>query len=62
MDQKRWYQSKAVWTALIYAVLNGVGPISEALGHPIIVPEWVFRALEGFGLYSVRDAIGLKKS
>lgn len=52
----RWYQSKAVWTAIIGAVLGLVQPITTALGHPYQIPLWVFEFLGGLGLYSLRTA------
>ena len=58
MTGKSWYKSKTVWTAVIYAILNAVPPISTAVGHPVEIPPFVFRILEAFGLYSVRDGMG----
>ncbi len=58
MDGKKWYQSKAVWTAITGAILGGIQPISTAFGHPITVPAWVYETLGAFGLYAVRDSIG----
>jgi hypothetical protein len=58
LDGKQWYKSKAVWAAVVTALVGAVQPISTALGHPIVVPEWVYAVLGGFGLYGVRDAVG----
>ncbi len=52
--------SKAKLTAIIYVVLYAIPIISEAWGHKIEIPPFVFRFLEGAGLWTMRDAI--KKS
>ena len=54
MDTKRWYASKTLWTAVVAAILGAIQPISGALGHPIVIPNWVYEILAGFGLYSLR--------
>ena len=54
METKPWYKSKAVWAAIVTAVLGGIQPISAAFGHPIAVPLWVIEVLAGFGIYSIR--------
>ncbi len=51
-----WYKSKTIWSALIGVVLGAIQPVSAALGHPIVVPTWVFELLAGMGLYSLRTA------
>lgn len=56
MEDKKWYQSKTVWTAIISAVLGAVQPISTAIGHPVVIPSWVFELLGGMGLYALRTA------
>ena len=55
MGTKSKWQSKTVWTAIIAALLGAVQPISTALGHPIVIPTWVYEVLAGFGLYALRD-------
>lgn len=52
-----WYKSKAKLAAIIAAVVAAIGPISTAVGHPIIIPNWVLEILGAIGLYGVRDAI-----
>lgn len=54
MDTKKWFQSKAVWTAILGVLLGAVQPISSAFGHPIVVPAWVLEVLAGMGVYSLR--------
>jgi len=56
METKKWYQSKAVLTAIVGVILGAIQPISAAVGHPIVVPNWVLEVLAGFGLYSLRTA------
>ena len=56
MPTKPWYQSKAVWSAVVGAILGAVQPISSAFGHPIVIPTWVFEVLGSLGLYSLRTA------
>jgi hypothetical protein len=60
MDSKSKWKSKAVWAAIIAAILGAIQPVSAALGHPIVVPTWVYEVLAAFGLYAIRDAQGLK--
>jgi len=54
MDAKKWYQSKAVLSAIIACILGGVTGISTALNHPIVIPDWVYTILVGLGLYGLR--------
>jgi len=60
MEGKNKWKSKTVWTAIIFAILGAVQPVSTALGHPIEVPTWVYEVLAGFGLYSLRTGTPLK--
>lgn len=50
MTYKFWYQSKAIWTAIIVGVLGVV----DAFGVPI--PKELYTILAAFGLYSLRVA------
>lgn len=52
------WQSKAFLAALCAVIVGAIQPISKAVGHPIVVPQWVIEVLMGIGLYGVRDAIG----
>jgi len=54
VDQKKWYQSKTLWTAVVTAILGAVQPVSASLGHPVEVPMWVYSFLGAFGLYGLR--------
>lgn len=56
IDSKPWYKSKTVLSAIIGVLLAAVQPISTAVGHPIVIPNWVFEILAGMGLYSLRTA------
>lgn len=49
--------SKAKLTAVIGVILVAIPKISKAWGHPIVVPDDVFKALAFAGLWAVRDAI-----
>lgn len=49
--------SKAKLTAVVYVLILGIQEISKAWGSPIVIPDVVFRFLEGAGLWAVRDAI-----
>lgn len=48
METKKWWQSKAVWTAVVAGVLG----VLQAIG--ITIPAFVFTLLAALGLYSVR--------
>ena len=52
-----WYKSKTKLAAIITAIVAAIGPISTAIGHPIVVPNWLLEILGAIGLYSLRDAI-----
>lgn len=54
MDTKKPWQSKAVWSAVLMAIIGAIQPISMALGHPISVPNWIIELLIGMGIYGVR--------
>ena len=58
METKPKWKSKAVWAAVLAGVLGMVQPVSTALGHPIVVPAWVYEVLGAFGLYALRDGQG----
>ena len=58
MKGKNRWQSKAVWTAIVAALLGAVQPVSTALGHPVTIPIWVYEVLGAFGLYAIRDGQG----
>jgi len=49
--------SKAKLTAIVYVIIIGIQEISKAYGHPVEIPSYVFRLLEGAGLWTIRDAI-----
>ena len=49
--------SKTKLTAIIYVILQAVPVLSTAFGHPIEIPQIVYRVLEGAGLWSLRDAV-----
>lgn len=54
IQDKAWYKSKTVWTA----VIAGVVGVLEAAGLVAQVPDVVWTLLASFGLYGVRDAVG----
>ena len=58
MDSKTKWKSKTVWAAIVGVCLGAVQPISAALGHPVVVPAWVYEVLGAFGLYALRSGIG----
>ncbi len=49
--------SKTKVIGWISAFLPLVGPISTALGHPVVVPPEVYKVLIGLGLYAAGDAL-----
>ena len=49
--------SKAKLTAVIGVILTAIPPLSAAWGHPIIIPDYIYKILAAAGLWSVRDAI-----
>ena len=53
---KSKWMSKTVWAAIVTAILGALTPVSTALGHPIVVPEWVISVLVGMGLYLARTS------
>lgn len=54
METKKWYQSKALLSAITMIVVGAVQPISTALGHPVTVPQWIIDVLIGMGIYGIR--------
>lgn len=52
---KKWYKSKTVWTAVVGGVLGAV----QVAG--VVIPAWVYTILASFGLYAIRDSVGLSK-
>jgi len=55
---KPLWQSKAVIAAVVTVIVGAIQPISSALGHPVVVPNWVLEVLAGLGVYGIRDAVG----
>ena len=49
--------SKTKLTAVIFVLITGIVEISKAWGHPIAIPDFVYKLLEGAGLWSLRSAI-----
>lgn len=54
METKSWFKSKAVWSAVLMALVGAVQPVSASLGHPIVIPAWVTEVLAGLGIYGIR--------
>jgi len=55
MENKKWFQSKTVWTAVVGGLLS----IYTAIGtiHPLpVIPEWIYTLLGAIGLYGLRTA------
>jgi len=50
METKKWYLSKAIWTAIIAGVIG----VLEAFG--VSIPPQIITILVAFGLYSLRVA------
>jgi hypothetical protein len=57
METTPWYKSKAKLAAIVGALLVALGQVSTALGHPIVIPQWVLEILGAIGIYGIRDAI-----
>lgn len=49
--------SKAKLTAIIGVILAAIPPLSAAWGHPIEVPDYVYKILAASGLWAIRDSI-----
>lgn len=49
--------SKAKLTAVIGVILAAIPPVSAAWGHPIVIPDYVYKILAAAGLWAVRDSI-----
>lgn len=49
--------SKAKITAVIWAILTTIEPVSTAFGHPVHVPDSVYKVLAAAGLWTIRDAL-----
>lgn len=54
LETKKWYTSKAVWSAILMVIIGGITPISQAFGHPVEVPAWIINVLTGLGIYGIR--------
>ncbi len=49
--------SKTKITAVIAVILAAIPVLSSAWGHPITIPDWIYKILGAAGLWTVRDAI-----
>lgn len=56
IETKKWWQSKAVWAAILTSIVGAIQPVSAAFGHPIAVPLWIIEVLTGMGIYGIRTA------
>lgn len=53
-----WYESRTKLTIVVGVVLAAVEQLSgPVFGHPVVIPQEVYRLLEAVGLYTLRDAI-----
>lgn len=52
--------SRTKLIAIIGAILPAIEPVSTAFGHPIHVPDFVYKVLAGAGLWTLRDSIPAK--
>ena len=50
MNKKKWYESKAVWAAIIAGIIG----VLQAFGVPI--PDQVYAIIGALGLYGLRKA------
>lgn len=57
VETKKWYQSKSIWVAVVAAVLSITQAVGNAIGHPIVIPSWVYEFLGAMGLYSLRTGV-----
>jgi hypothetical protein len=55
-ELEKFHISKAKIVAILGVILPAIGPLSEALGHPVTVPDYVYKVLAGLGLWALRDA------
>lgn len=53
--------SKGKLVAVIGVLLVAIPQLSKAWGHPVTIPDWVYKALGYAGLWSLRDAIPSKE-
>ena len=51
MQNKKWYKSKTIWTAIVVCVASIAGEFG------IEIPQAVYGVLAALGLYGVRDAV-----
>lgn len=49
--------SKAKLTALISVIVTAVQVLGPVFGHPVNIPDWVFKLLAGVGLWALRDGM-----
>lgn len=49
--------SKAKLTAVIYILIQAIEVLGPVFGHPVKIPQEVFRVLEALGLWTLRDSI-----
>lgn len=49
--------SKAKLVAVIGVLLTAVPQLAAAMGHPIVIPDYVYKVLKYAGLWAIRDAI-----
>jgi hypothetical protein len=54
IQDKQWWKSKTIWTAIAVCVASVAGEFG------IVIPESAFGVLGALGLYGVRDAVGKK--
>lgn len=52
IQDKSWYKSKTIWTALAVFICS----VAPEFG--VVIPDSVFGVLGALGLYGVRDAVG----
>ena len=56
VESKNWYKSKTIWAAVVGGILGIVQAVGVAIGHPIVIPVYVYEILGALGLYGLRTS------
>lgn len=52
-EVERW-KTRSFWIAVVTVLLAVVDSLGSLTGHPIVIPEFVYAMLTGFGVYTAR--------
>jgi len=55
---EKWEASKTKLTAIVAVLITAIQVLGPAFGHPVTIPEDVYKVLGALGLWALKDGQG----